>query len=245
MPRFKLTIEYDGGPFVGWQRQDNGLGVQEVIEKAVHAFSGQEVASHCAGRTDAGVHACGQVAHFDLLGDWEPGSVRDALNAHIRAHPISIITAEAVDKHFHARFSATERRYEYHILNRRSPPAIGLGRVWWVPSTLDADSMADAAKILQGNHNFTSFRATGCQAKSPVKTLDELTVLRNGDMLVVAARARSFLYHQVRNMVGTLSWVGQGKWSREDVMRALEARDRTKAGPTAPAEGLFLVGVSY
>ena len=245
MPRFKLTIEYDGGPFVGWQRQGNRLGVQEVIEKAVQAFSGQEVTSHCAGRTDAGVHACGQVAHFDLLGDWEPGSVRDALNAHIRAHPISIIKAKVVDKHFHARFSATERRYEYHILNRRSPPAIELGRVWWMPSTLDADSMADAAKILQGSHNFTSFRAAGCQAKSPVKTLDELTVIRDGDMLVVAARARSFLYHQVRNMVGTLSWVGQGKWSREDVMRALEARDRTKAGPTAPAEGLFLVGVSY
>ena len=245
MPRFKLTIEYDGGPFVGWQRQDNGLGVQEVIEDAVQAFSGQEVTSHCAGRTDAGVHACGQEAHFDLLGDWEPGNVRDALNAHIRAHPISIIKAEAVDKHFHARFSATERRYEYHILNRRSPPAIELGRVWWMPSTLDADAMADAAKILQGNHNFTSFRAAGCQAKSPVKTLDELTVIRNGDLLIVAARARSFLYHQVRNMVGTLSWVGQGKWSREDVMRALEARDRTKAGPTAPAEGLFLVGVSY
>ncbi len=245
MPRFKLTIEYDGGPFVGWQRQDNGLGVQEVIERAVQVFSGQEVTSHCAGRTDAGVHACGQVAHFDLSGDWEPGRVRDALNAHIRPHPISIIAAEVVDKHFHARLSATGRRYEYHILNRRSPPAIELGRVWWMPSILDADSMADAAKILQGNHNFSSFRAAGCQAKSPVKTLDEFTVIRNGDSLVVAARARSFLYHQVRNMVGTLSWVGQGKWSKEDVTCALEACDRTRAGPTAPAEGLFLVGVSY
>ena len=245
MPRFKLTIEYDGGPFVGWQRQDNGLGVQEVIENAVQVFSGQEVTCHCAGRTDAGVHAFGQVAHFDLSGDWGSGRVRDAINAHIRPHPISIIAAELVDEHFHARLSATGRHYEYHILNRRSPPAIEIGRVWWMPSTLDADSMADAAEILQGNHNFSSFRATGCQAKSPVKTLDELTVVRNDDFLVVAARARSFLYHQVRNIVGTLSWVGQGKWTKEDVICALEACDRTRAGPTAPAEGLFLVGVSY
>lgn len=245
MPRFKLTIEYDGGPFVGWQRQENGLGVQEVIERAVRVFSGEEVTSHCAGRTDAGVHACGQVAHFDLSGDWESDRVRDALNSHIRPYPISIVSAEIVDKDFHARLSATERHYEYHILNRRSPPALEFGRVWWVPSPLDTDSMAAAARMLHGNHDFSSFRAAGCQAKSPIKTLDELTVMRTGDFLIVAARARSFLYRQVRNMVGTLSWVGQGKWSIKDVVRALEARDRTRSGPTAPAEGLFLIGVSY
>ncbi len=245
MPRFKLTIEYDGRPFVGWQRQENGLGVQEVIERAVQGFSGEDVTSHCAGRTDAGVHARGQVAHFDLSGDWEPGRVRDALNAHIRSYPISVIAAEKVDKNFHARLSAMERCYEYHILNRRSPPAVERGRVWWMPTPLDAESMADAAKMLHGNHDFSSFRAAGCQANSPVKTLEELTVIRTGDTLIFAARARSFLYHQVRNMVGTLSWVGQGKWSKKDVLRALDARDRARAGPTAPAEGLFLVGVSY
>ncbi len=245
MLRFKLIIAYDGKPFVGWQRQDNGLGVQEVIERAVKAFSGEKVACHCAGRTDAGVHAYGQVAHFDLSGDWDPGRVRDALNANIRPQPISIIAVEVVDEKFHARFSAIERHYEYHILNRRSPPALELGRVWWVPSTLDAMSMRDAAKMLQGKHDFSSFRAAGCQAQSPIKTLNELTVKKAGDCLIINARARSFLYHQVRNIVGTLSLVGLGKWSKENVIQALKACDRTRGGPTAPSEGLFLVDVTY
>ena len=245
MARFKLTIEYDGGPFVGWQRQDNGLGVQQVLEEAIRGFTNEVVTLHCAGRTDAGVHALGQVAHFDLLGEWEPDRIRDALNAHIRPHPISVIAAENVDAEFHARLSATERRYEYHILNRRSPPAIKRGRVWWVPSPLDAVGMSIAAKVLIGHHDFTSFRATNCQAKSPLKTLDELAVARMGETIVVTARARSFLHHQVRNMVGTLGLVGQGKWSATNLERALKARNRTAGGPTAPADGLFLVGVGY
>ena len=245
MARFKLTIEYDGGPFVGWQRQDNGLGVQQVLEEAIRGFTNEVVTLHCAGRTDAGVHALGQVAHFDLLGEWEPHRIRDALNAHIRPHPISVIAAENVAAEFHARLSATERRYEYHILNRRSPPAIKRGCVWWVPSPLDTAGMSIAAEVLIGHHDFTSFRATNCQAKSPLKTLDELAVARMGETIVVTARARSFLHHQVRNMVGTLGWVGQGKWSATNVERALKARNRAAGGPTAPADGLFLVGVGY
>ena len=205
MPRYKLTIEYDGRAFVGWQRQDNGLGVQQVVEDAVHAFSGERAEVFCAGRTDAGVHALGQVAHVALARDWEGTRVRDALNAQVRPHAVSVLAAEIVSEDFHARFSARERAYEYRILNRRAPPALERGLVWWVPVALDADAMAAAAERLVGHHDFTSFRATECQARSPVKTLDELAVARSGDTVTISARARSFLHHQVRNMVGTLA----------------------------------------
>lgn len=245
MPRYKLTIEYDGREFVGWQRQQNGLGVQQVVEDAIHAFSGEGADVHCAGRTDAGVHARAQVAHMDLHRDWEAFRVRDALNAQMRPHAVSIREAEIVADDFHARFSATERAYEYRILNRRAPPALGRGLQWWVLAPLDTDAMAEAATRLLGHHDFTSFRAVECQAKSPMKTLDELSVQRQGELIVIGARARSFLHHQVRNMVGTLAWVGQGRWTADDVSAALIARDRRAAGPTAPPDGLYLTRVSY
>ena len=245
MPRYKLTLEYDGRGFVGWQRQDNGPSVQEALEDAIEAFSGERVATVAAGRTDSGVHALGQVAHFDLAKTREPGVVRDALNHQLRDRMVSVLAAEAVDGDFHARFSAVERVYRYRIVNRRSPLALDAGRAWWAPSPLDADAMRAAAQILVGEHDFSSFRASHCQAKSPVRTLDELAVERRGDEVAVTARSRSFLHHQVRNMVGTLVLVGEGKWRAEDVAAALAARDREAGGPTAPADGLYLVAVHY
>lgn len=245
MPRYKLTIEYDGAGFVGWQRQADGLGVQEVVETAIAAFSGESVTVHGAGRTDAGVHALGQVAHIDLVREWPAGRVRDALNAYLKLRAVSVLEVAIVEADFHARFSATERRYEYRILNRRAPPAIDQGRVWWMPRPLDAAAMASAAEVLVGHHDFTSFRATGCQAKSPEKTLDELTVSRIGDDILIRARARSFLHHQVRNIAGTLSLVGEGKWDADGVRAALAARDRRAGGPTAPAAGLYLLAIGY
>ncbi|HEX6978636.1 MAG TPA: tRNA pseudouridine(38-40) synthase TruA [Alphaproteobacteria bacterium] len=245
MPRYKLTLEYDGTPFVGWQRQDNGPSVQAALEAAIRKFSGETVTTIAAGRTDAGVHALGQVVHFDLSKAWVPNKIRDALNFHLQPDPIAVIAAEAVPADFNARLSAIERAYLYRILNRRAPPAVERGHVWHVPHPLDADAMHDAAQVLVGHHDFTTFRARICQARSPVKTLDQLDVSRVGDEIHIRARARSFLHHQVRNMVGTLKLVGDGKWSRADVEKALAARDRTKGGPTAPAEGLYLVGVKY
>jgi tRNA pseudouridine38-40 synthase len=245
MTRFKLTIEYDGGGFVGWQRQDNGPSVQQALEEAVTAFCGETVVVHGAGRTDSGVHALGQVAHIDLTREAEPDKVRDALNFHLKPNAVAVLSAEVVPDDFHARFSAKERAYRYRISNRRPGPVLDRGRVWWVPQGLDAAAMADAATVLLGKHDFTTFRAALCQAKSPVKTLDLLTVRRDGEEIVVEARARSFLHHQVRNMVGTLKLVGEGKWSKADVAAALEARDRSKGGPTAPAEGLYLTEVRY
>lgn len=245
MPRYKLTIEYDGRGFVGWQRQDNGLGVQQVVEEAVHGFSGETATVHVAGRTDAGVHALGQVAHVDLGRDWPADTVRDALNAHVRPHAVSILDAVAVDDEFHARFSATRRGYLYRILNRRPPPALDRGFVWWVPAGLDAAAMADAATVLLGRHDFTTFRAAQCQANSPERTLDAIEVSRAGEEIHFRLRARSFLHHQVRNIVGTLRLVGEGKWTRADVKRALEARDRNAGGPTAPPDGLYLTDVDY
>ena len=245
MPRFKLTIEYDGTPFVGWQRQDNGPSVQEALEAAVRAYCQVDELVQGAGRTDAGVHALGQVAHVDLPRNDPPEIVAKALNAHLRPHPISVLRAENAGEDFHARFSATGRAYEYRILNRRAPPSLEVNRVWWVSAPLDGDAMHAAAQVLVGNHDFTTFRATVCQAESPVKTLDELSVSRQGENIVVTAKARSFLHHQVRNIVGTLRLVGDGKWGVADVRRALEARDRSAGGPTAPAEGLYLVSVRY
>lgn len=245
MPRFKLTIEYDGGPFVGWQRQDNGPSVQGALEAAARGYCQADIPVHGAGRTDAGVHALAQVAHVDLPRDDKPYVVVNAFNAHLRPHPIAVLRAEKVDDEFHARFSAIERAYEYRILNRQACPALEMGRVWWVGAPLDARAMHAAAQALVGKHDFTSFRAAECQADSPVKTLDQLDVMRHGDTVVVIARARSFLHHQVRNFVGTLKLVGEGKWSARDVAQALAARDRAAAGPTAPAPGLYLTGVKY
>ena len=245
MPRYKLTLEYDGTPFVGWQRQENGLSVQQVLEEAIRRFCGETVKTTAAGRTDAGVHALGQVAHADLAKAWPGERVREALNFHLRPHPVTVLAAEAVPEEFNARMSARSRRYLYRILNRRAPPAVERGRVWHVARPLDAPAMHVAAQALVGRHDFTTFRAALCQAKSPVKTLDRLDVTQEGEEIRVTALARSFLHHQVRNMVGTLKLVGEGKWSAEDVARALAAKDRARGGPTAPPDGLYLVEVGY
>jgi len=245
MTRFKLTLEYDGGAFVGWQRQDNGPSVQQALEEAVQKFCGEMVASFAAGRTDAGVHALGQVAHIDLAREATPETVRDALNFHLKPAPVAVLQAEIAAADFHARFSATARLYRYRIVNRRAPLAVERGRAWLVAAPLDAAAMHAAAQRLVGHHDFTSFRASLCQAPSPMKTLDILDVTRVGDEVQVAARARSFLHHQVRNMVGTLKLVGEGKWIPDDLANALAARDRSAAGPTAPPEGLYLTEVWY
>jgi len=245
MARFKLILEYDGGPFVGWQRQKNGPSVQQALERAIHGFAGETVTVYAGGRTDAGVHARGQVAHFDLARPTTPAEVRDAVNYHLRPLPVVVLTAEAVGDDFHARFSATGRAYLYRILVRRAPPALDRGRAWWVPVPLDAEAMAAAARALVGRHDFTSFRASHCQAASPVKTLDLLKPRRVADGIEVIAEARSFLHHQVRNMVGSLKLVGEGKWRVADMAAALAARDRARAGPTAPAEGLYLTAIRY
>lgn len=245
MPRYKLTIEYDGTPFVGWQIQDNGPSVQGQITEAVRAFSGEEVLVRGAGRTDAGVHALGQVAHFDLPAIWDADTVRDAINAHLRPYPIAVLIAEQVADDFDARFSALRRRYVYRIINRRADLALERNRAWRVARDLDAAAMHAAAQRLVGRHDFTTFRAAECQAKSPIKTLDSLDVERRGDELRVAASARSFLHHQVRSMVGSLVRVGEGRWSADDLTAALEARDRSACGQVAPSEGLYLVAVTY
>jgi tRNA pseudouridine38-40 synthase len=245
MPRYKLTIEYDGTPFVGWQVQDNGTSVQGVVADAVLAFAGERAAVGGAGRTDAGVHALGQVAHVDLAKDWPPDTVRDALNAYLRPHPVAVLLAERVADDFDARFSAIRRHYRYRIINRRADLALEVQRAWRVPRPLDATAMHDAAQRLVGRHDFTTFRSTECQAKSPVKTLDRLDVTRDGDEVDVIAVARSFLHNQVRSMVGSLVHVGEGKWSTDDLAAALAARDRTACGQVAPPHGLYLVRVEY
>lgn len=245
MTRWKLTLEYDGGPFVGWQRQANGHSVQAALEAAVQRFAQEEVHVQGAGRTDSGVHALGQVAHVDIEKAADGDTVRDALNFHLKPDPVVILSAEAVGAEFHARFSATRRRYLYRLLDRRSPPAIDAGHVWHVSRPLDAGAMHDAAQRLVGHHDFTSFRAKDCQADSPMRTLDRLDVRRVGEEIHIDAEARSFLHHQVRNFTGTLKLVGEGKWDAADVAAALDARDRSAAGPTAPADGLYLVAVDY
>ena len=245
MSRWRIRIEYDGGPYVGWQRQKNGPSVQQAIEEAIFKFCGEHVRVYGAGRTDAGVHAMGQVAHIDIERPTTADTVRDAINAHLGNEPIAFVDVMAITDDFHARLSACERVYLYRILNRRPPPAIDLGRVWHVPWDLDAAVMHDAAQCLVGTHDFTSFRATVCQAKSPVKTLDAFDVRRVGNEIHLHARGRSFLHHQVRNIVGTLERVGASKWKAADVAAALDARDRRAAGPTAPPEGLALISVAY
>lgn len=246
MTRWALLIEYDGTRFVGWQRQVNGLSVQEILEQAAsHLNAGQPVASIVAGRTDLGVHAEGQVAHIDLPGAHRAKAIRDALNYHMKPHPVVILTAAPVPDDWNARFCAERRSYRFRILNRRSRPALLAGRVWHVPAPLDADAMHEAAKRLLGRHDFTSFRAASCQAKSPIRTLDRLEVTRHGDVIEVVTEARSFLHHQVRNFVGTLKLVGEARWPADRVTAALEARDRAAAGPTAPPDGLTLTRVCY
>jgi len=246
MPRFKLTVEYDGTGLVGWQRQDNGLGVQQIIEDACLIFAGHPVRLFVAGRTDAGVHGLGMVAHFDMDKPIPPHRVQLAINHHTRNHRVSVIKCEEVSEDFHARFSCLERSYLYRILCRAGRPALDDGKVWWHQQRLDTSAMHEAAQILIGKHDFSSFRAVACQAESPLRTLDEITVCdAPNDEIHIRCRARSFLHHQVRNIVGTLSLVGLGKWTKADMQAALDAKDRTKGGPTAPAHGLYFVEAKY
>jgi tRNA pseudouridine38-40 synthase len=245
MPRYKLTLEYDGTPFVGWQRQEKGPSVQGRLAAAIKAFSDEEVVPRGAGRTDAGVHALGQVAHFDLAKDWPPDKVRDALNAQLRPDPVTVLACEKAAEDFDARFSAAARHYLYRIVNRRSPLALDHDRAWGVFRALDAEAMHQAAQVLIGNHDFSTFRSAECQAASPVKTLDRLVVSRDGEEIGIEASARSFLHNQVRSMVGSLKLVGEGKWEAADLERALAARDRSACGPVAPPYGLYLVKVDY
>jgi tRNA pseudouridine38-40 synthase len=245
MPRYKLIIEYDGAPFSGWQIQADQVTMQGVLTAAIEALSGEKTLVQGAGRTDAGVHARAQVAHVDLAKDWDTDTVRDALNAHVRPHPVAILSAERVAGDFNARTSAIKRHYRYRIINRRADLTLDLGKAWRVPRPLDAAAMHAAAQLLTGKHDFTTFRSTECQAASPVKTLDRLDVERNGDELYVIAAARSFLHNQVRSMVGSLVMVGEGKWSADDLARALAARDRTACGQVAPPDGLYLMSVDY
>jgi len=245
MTRFRLLVEYDGGPFVGWQRQENALSVQQALEDAVFAFCGERPASVAAGRTDAGVHALGQVVHLDIAKDCSGETLRDAVNFYLKPHSVAVLAAEVASPDFHARFQAIGRRYLYRIVNRRPPLVLERGRAWWVSRALDAAAMQDAAQLLVGQHDFTSFRSSICQAASPLKTLDRLEVERAGEEIRIHAASRSFLHHQVRNMVGSLKLVGEGRWCAADIAAALAAKDRRAAGPTAPPEGLFLVEVRY
>lgn len=245
MPRYKLTIEYDGTNFCGWQSQASGGSVQDALETAVKGFCGQDVRVHAAGRTDAGVHALGQIAHIDLENAVRTDVLRDAVNAHLRPHPVAIVEAEEVGPEFEARFSAIRRHYLYRIVNRRAPLTLDRKQAWLVHVPLDADAMHAAAQVLVGKHDFTTFRSLQCQAKSPEKTLDELSVARYGDEIEITARARSFLHNQVRSIVGSLKLVGDGRWNRRDLERALKAKDRTACGPVAPSDGLYLLKVDY
>jgi tRNA pseudouridine38-40 synthase len=243
--RYKMTIEYDGGPFAGWQLQADALTVQGVMEDAVFILNGTRPIVHAAGRTDAGVHAKGQVAHVDLEREWDTWVLRNAINAHLRPHPVSVLAVEAVTNDFHARFKAVRRHYLYRIANRPAPLALERGKAWWHPVALDHAAMREAAQALVGKHDFTTFRAAACQAQSPIKTLDRIDVTRHGDMIDITVEARSFLHHQVRSMVGSLKLVGEGKWPIGEVEAALRARDRTRCGPVAPPTGLYLMRVDY
>ncbi|MGH6613161.1 tRNA pseudouridine(38-40) synthase TruA [Sphingomonas sp.] len=245
MTRFALTVEFDGRPFMGWQRQSHGPSVQAAIEAAALAITGETVAVHAAGRTDAGVHALGMRAHIDVMRPITPFRLMEALNATLRPDPVAILACEIVPDDWHARFSCLARHYEYRIVTRRAPLTVERGLAWRVPIGLDADVMADGAARLVGRHDFTTFRSAHCQADSPVRTLDRLDVLREGERILVRASARSFLHHQVRSMVGCLALVGQGKWSADDMSAALEARDRAALGLNAPPDGLFFLRADY
>jgi tRNA pseudouridine38-40 synthase len=245
MPRYRLVIEYDGTPFVGWQVQPEGVSVQGALEAAIVKLTSERAGIRGAGRTDAGVHARGQVAHVVIEKEWPADKIRDGLNFYLKPLPVVVIACDRVPDTFDARFSATARHYQYRILARRAPPALERRRVWWLPRALDAEAMREAASVLVGRHDFTTFRAVQCQAKSPVRTLDRLDITRDGDEIRIAASARSFLHNQVRSMVGSLKLVGDGKWTRQDLANALEARDRTACGPVAPASGLYLMSVDY
>jgi tRNA pseudouridine38-40 synthase len=248
VPRYRLDIEYDGGPYSGWQRQAAGQhSVQAAIEQAIARFCGDAISIRGAGRTDAGVHATAQVAHADLSKAWPADTVRDAVNAYLQraGERVTILSATAVPDDFDARFSAVGRHYLYRIANRRAPPALDMGKVWWVPKRLDAEAMHEAAKVLLGRHDFTTFRSTQCQANSPLRTLERLDVARQGETIEVRTSARSFLHNQVRSMVGSLKRVGEGAWTSADLKAALEARDRAACGQVAPPDGLFLTGVDY
>lgn len=245
MPRYKLTIEYDGTDFVGWQRQATDPSIQQSIEEAIEKFSAETVRTQTAGRTDAGVHATGQVAHFDLKKDWDPFRVAEAINFHLKPLPIAILACEKVGEDFEARFSAKARHYQYKILNRRARPALDANKVWHVVNMLDTAAMHRAAQTILGTHDFTTFRAAGCQANSPIRSLDRLDVACEGDIITVSASARSFLHHQVRSLVGSLKLVGEGKWNETGMRAALDARDRARCGALAPSCGLYLVGVDY
>ena len=245
MPRYALKIEYDGTPFVGWQVQAHGTSVQGALVEAVERFSSERVFVRGAGRTDSGVHALGQVAHFDLTTERKPDKIRDALNYHLKPHPAAVVSCWRVADDFDARHSATQRQYLYRILSRRARPTLDEGRVWWVPVPLDVDAMGQAARHLVGHHDFTTFRASMCQALSPMRTLERLEVVAAGDEVHVWAEARSFLHNQVRSMVGTLKLVGEGHWTIDQVRDALEAKDRTRCGTVAPPTGLYLTNVVY
>ncbi|WP_421934173.1 tRNA pseudouridine(38-40) synthase TruA [Phenylobacterium sp.] len=245
MPRYRMTIEYDGRPYKGFQAQASLPTVQGAIERAIQAFCGEDVRVNAAGRTDTGVHALAQVIHIDLEKAWPAATVRNAINAHLMPEPISVLEVSVAEGDWHARFSATERRYLYRILNRESPPALDRGRVWHVKKPLDAQAMHEAAQALVGHHDFTTFRDLACQAKSPMKTMDLATVRREGAEVVLEFASRSFLHRQVRSMTGTLAEVGIGRWTAADVKAALEARDRTACGPVAPSDGLYLTAVRY
>jgi len=246
MPRYKLTIEYDGAPYMGWQWQDHGPSVQGVLQAAGAKLNkNAPVEVYGSGRTDAGVHALAQVAHMDLAADMRPDKLRDAMNFHIADEPVTVLEAEIMPDDWHARFDATERQYLYRLIDRRMKLSLDKGRVWRIPVKLNADAMHAAAQVLVGKHDFSAFRDTQCQAKSPVKTIDEITVLRAGAEVHCHFRARSFLHKQVRSIVGSLAEVGIGKWNTADMREVLESRDRTECGPVAPAEGLYLVSVKY
>lgn len=245
MTRFRLTVEFDGRPFMGWQRQAHGPSVQQAIEEAVRAATGEQATLHAAGRTDAGVHALAMAAHVDVAKPITAFRLMEALNAHLRPNPVAILGCETVPDDWHARFSCLGRAYVYRIVNRRAPLALDVGRAWRVTRPLDAEAMHAAAQILVGRHDFTTFRSVQCQAESPVKTLDRLDVRREGEAVLIEAAARSFLHHQVRSMVGCLAMVGQGQWTADDMRTALEARDRAALGLNAPPEGLYFVRALY
>jgi len=243
--RWKLTLEYDGGPFVGWQRQALGESVQQTLEQAISQMTGESVTVHGAGRTDAGVHALGMAAHVDIAKPLTPHRLREGVNALVRPAPISVLEVEPVADDWHARFSCTGRRYLYRILNRRAPPAVKRGKVWHVALPLNVEAMAEGAAKLVGRHDFTTFRSAHCQSDSPIKKLDELRIERVGDEVHIHAAARSFLHHQVRSMTGCLAMVGRGQWSPDDIATALEAKDRAELGLNAPPEGLYFVEATY